>query len=175
MSAAAPTPPGGTPRPVTRTPIWLKALVIVSLAFNVTIIGVVAGYQLRDGEVRTGSRQIDWIMRMVPEDRRDFTKAHFAAEQRALRETFLDRDAQMDEIFAAIRAEPFVPEALTAALSTRRDTAIRHRTIVHERLVSLLQQFEPEERQAFADTLSERMARWRERRATGLEKYGGEE
>lgn len=139
-------------------PAWVKLLLAGSLMLNVLVIGVIAGHQMQDKDApKSGNRQVDWILRLVPEDRRDFTKAHFAEIREPLRSLRTERRQHLTQIVAAIRTEPFTPDPLTKVLTARRDAGAQTRTLVHERLVILMTEFTPEERAYFADGLEERI------------------
>ena len=57
---------------------WLKSILILSLAINVVVVGLFVGHLIRkDPGGQGASSQIRWIIKLVPEDRRDFTKTHF--------------------------------------------------------------------------------------------------
>lgn len=149
----------------TGCPGWAKLLLIASLALNAGAIGFYATMSMKDGSKSdTGSRQIDWILKLVPDERRDFTKAHFADIRGELRALQATRNELLDQIVSAIRAEPFAPDALDAVLAERRAASLERRNLVHERLVSLMVEFTPEERTVFADRLTERLERLRARR-----------
>lgn len=146
-------------------PAWAKILLIGSLALNVAVVGLYAGHAMKDGKDRaSGNRQIEWILKLVPEDRRDFTKRHFADARNDLRALNGARLEQLDQIVSAIRNDPFDQAQLESALAGRRDTSLQRREIVHERLLSLMIAFEPEERQFFATGLEARLVTLKERR-----------
>ena len=57
---------------------WPKILLILSLVVNIVVIGLFAGHLMKPEQSGRGAdNQINWIIRLVPETRRDFTKAHF--------------------------------------------------------------------------------------------------
>ena len=150
-----------------RCPAWAKLLLIVSLALNAAVIGLYIAQPMKGKRSASGSRQIEWILELVPDDRRDFTKAHFADirdELRALRE---QRSDYLDQIVGIVGKEPFVAEDLDLVLEERRDATVMRRKLVHDRLVSLLSEFSAEERAIFAERLAERIKEWRERRGKG--------
>ena len=145
----------------TTAPRWLRLALLASLALNVLMIGAVATYAMRMPERGYGAvRQIEWILMMVPEDRQEFTRQHFAAEHDALMAIRRKRRAMMAAIIEAIRAEPFNPAELNAALEIWRNGSMARRKIVHDSLVRLLESFDPDERLMFADRLDERVRQW---------------
>lgn len=151
---------GGCPR-------WMKLTLIVSLMLNVAVIGMFAGHNMKGDEKAAGgagNRQVEWILRLVPEERRDYTKAHFGDIRDQMKSLRTERQEKLDDIVAAVRADPFIPDALAAALEDRRAASTQTRTLVHQRLVILMEEFRPEERAVFAERLEERVSNWRQAR-----------
>lgn len=149
---------GGCPR-------WIKLALIGSVAANVAIAGLFIGNSMRSKPGKQGvGNQIEWILRLVPDHRRDFTKEHFAVIRDDLRVSRQRRTEHLEDILATIRVEPFDPVALDEALETRRQTGSESRAMVHGKLVELLTAFTPAERMEFATRLEERIARLRARR-----------
>lgn len=141
-----------------RCPAWLKAALVVSLAANVTILGLFIGSKMKgDEDVYGANRQISWILKLVPEERHDFTKAKFEARRDDLRKTQIERQRQMEAIVRSIRAEPFSPEELGRAMRLRREAGDERRVIVHSELIELMVAFSATDRQLFADRLEERL------------------
>lgn len=149
---AAPTP-GGCPG-------WIKILLTASLAGNLVVVGLVIGHEFREAprEVRGGDRVIDSLVAMVPEERRELAIAHFAEARERLDAAARDRSGRLAVVLAAIRAEPYDPAALEAALGEMFDRSGR-RTILRERLSTLLARLDPAEREVFAERFEERLGR----------------
>jgi hypothetical protein len=149
----------------TRSPGWLKVLLILSLTANLLVIGVIAGRELRGEAGRGGAdRAIGWIVEMMPETRREMAVAHFAQVEPALDSADGERGARVDAILAAIRAEPYEPSAVEAAMAAFGESRAGRWAVLRERLATLLAELTPAERAAFARRFEERMDRWRERR-----------
>jgi len=148
------------------TPSWMKIALVASLAVNIAVIGLFIGANMKSDGKREGgaNRQIQWIMTLVPEDRQDFTKAQFEARRDDLRKARADRARHMDAIVTAIRAEPFSPEALEYAMRLRREAGDVRRKIVHTQLISVLVEFNQDERGLFADRLEARLNEWMKRK-----------
>ena len=143
---------------------WLKIVLILSLAINVVVVGLYVGHLIRKEPPAQGANsQIRWIIKLVPEARRDFTKEHFRGIRDDLRAAGMKRGRHMDAIVAAIRTEPFSEEALQAALQARRDGSKLRQEMVQEQLVSLLAEFTADERAEFAENLDGFLARMKER------------
>ena len=154
----------GTEGSTSQCPRWAKLLLIASLAINAAVIGLYIAQPMKERKGSGQNRQIEWILKLVPEDRRDFTKEHFAGIRGDLRALQDKRIEHFDQIIAVIGTEPFAPEHLDAALQDRRDASTKRRKLVHDKLVELLAAFSPEERALFASRLQERIDKWQERR-----------
>lgn len=143
---------------------WPKILLILSLAVNVIVIGLFAGHTIqREPSVRGPERQINWIIKLVPEAQRDATKEHFREIRDDVRATYKQRGEHLLAIAAVIRSEPFETSALEAALQARRDGSQARQELVQSHLVELLEGFSPEERTEFAGNLEGFIERLRER------------
>ncbi len=157
MPPAPPPPPPPPPRPAGR---GIKIALAVSLALNLLVAGLAVGAMLRGGPAPGG---------------RDFglgplSEALSREDRSALREAFLNRHpdaraerramrAEFDTLLAALRAEPFDPAALDAALQAiaQRNTELLEtgRGLVAARLKAM----DAEARAAFADRLEDGLRR----------------
>jgi uncharacterized membrane protein len=154
----APTPPPVTVPTTTR---GVKIALALSLALNLGVAGLAAGAWLRDGPQRGMPRD----MTFGP-----FSEALDDADRRAIRRALLDRvgefrnqreaaRAEFETLLVALRADPFVPEALKAALAALEARNAERlelgRTLIETRLIAM----SPEERAAFADRLEKGLRR----------------
>lgn len=144
-------------------PVWMKALLVVSLVANVAIAGLFIGHGMKEERGGGANRQIGWIKELVPEDRRAAIEDRYAARRDDLRKAGADRAKHMQSIIAAIRAEPFSPEEVARHMRLRREAGDARRTIVHTELVQILVDFTPQERLDFADRIEERVEIWAKR------------
>ncbi|HET7409142.1 MAG TPA: periplasmic heavy metal sensor [Paracoccaceae bacterium] len=140
-------------------PGWMKLLLILSLAANLAVAGVIIGHSVRGGdeERRGPGRVIDWIVGMVPEERRAFAREQFAGVPDRVEAARAERITHLPAVVAAMQAEPFDPAALDAALDTMFSRQNSGRTILRERLIALLGELAPAERAAFAEHFRERL------------------
>lgn len=147
-----PVPP--TPSPGPAPGRWIRVALALSLALNLLVVGIAVGAMLRDGPAPGG---------------RDFglgplSEALSREDRKALRAAFLDRHpdiraerramrAQFDDLLAVLRADPFDPTALDAALEAiaRRNADLLDtgRGLVAERLKAM----DAGDRADFADRL----------------------
>lgn len=141
-------------------PGWMKALLVVSLVANIAIAGLFIGHGMKDKPGGGANRQINWIIELVPENKREAVEDRYAKRREDMRKTRADRARHMRSIIAAIRAEPFSPEELSRHMRLRREAGDARRTIVHTELIAVLVEFSPDERQHFADRIEERVEGW---------------
>lgn len=160
MSTDAPTPAPA----LARSPRWMRLLLVMSLTANLLVIGVVAGHELRRDHPRGADRAVGWILELVPEGRRAMAEAHFAEALAQVDAADRERAGDAAAVLAAIRAEPFEPAAVQSAMAGYGAARAERWAILRERMASMLAEFTPAERAAFADRLQDRMSRWRKRR-----------
>lgn len=138
-----------------KSPLWMKLALIASLAVNVAVIGLFAGHLMNAKDRPRGQdRQINWIVRFVPEARQDEARKLFEKHRDTIRTLQRERGPNMDRIIAAIRAEPFSPETLRAAIGLRSENVAARRGAVEEGMIELLVAFDPDERTHFADQMA---------------------
>ncbi|MEM9062388.1 MAG: hypothetical protein AAGD13_18160 [Pseudomonadota bacterium] len=163
ISETGPGASGGAP--------WMKILLILSLAANLVVAGLYAGHVMNRDEPRRGAdNQIRWIIKLVPEARRDFTKEHFRGIRDDVRAARMKRVDHMAAIVEAIRVQPYSADVLEVALQARRDGSQSRQTIVQKHLVSLLTEFSDAERAEFAANLEMYLQKLRDRQG---ERAGG--
>lgn len=141
-------------------PRWIRVILILSLAVNLAIAGVVVGHKLRadSKHKRQGAdRVIDWMVEMVPEERQDFARKHLSDLPRRLDSERAERITHLPEVISAMEAEPFDPDALDVALRSMSEQHHGKRTAFRHSLISLLEVLTPEERASFAENYRERL------------------
>ncbi len=156
------TPPPPTPSPVVpRASRGLKIALILSVALNLAIAGLVLGAWLGDGPRKGMPRELSFG---------PFSDALSDKDRRALRKGLQDRAgefrtsregsrAEFETLLSTLRADPFDPAAMTAALvaiETRNAERLElGRSLIETRLVEM----STAERQAFADRLEKGLRR----------------
>ncbi len=149
---------------VRRCPLWVKLVLVLSLVANMVVVGLYVGHMSKPKRERGADRQISWILKFVPEAKRDAAEKLFDGKRDEIRKAYRDRSKNMELIVDAIRAEPFAPETLVAAMRDRRENSEKRRIIVEETLVELLSGFTAEERAHFAAEMEERLKASRSKR-----------
>lgn len=146
------TPPSAASVPTAR---WLKPALIVSVALNLAVAGLVLGAWLGDGPRRGMPRDMSFgpfSEALSDHDRRELRKALMdrAGEFRTSRDA---ARAEFETLLAALRADPFDPNAMKSALAaieTRNAERLQlGRSLIETRLI----QMSAEDREAFADRL----------------------
>lgn len=147
---------------------WMRGLLIASLALNILILGLVAGWIMRHG-VPHGARGSAMEMAAGP-----LTRALSETERReigrrirqATRETGGQRPeirASFDALVRDLRAVPFDPEQMAATLSAQRRGFQERFEIAQSVLIAHLAGMSDAERAAYADRVEARIAAYRER------------
>lgn len=152
----------GLPNPSTQRR-GLRIALAVSVALNLAVLGVVGGAWLTHGGPRGGSGPRDlgfgpFNEALTPQDRADLRyrfiqkRPGYVTERRAMR-------GDLQTIVTALRADPFDPAALDAAMQAQADRLESRiatgQTLLRDFLVDLT----PEARRAFADRLEANLTR----------------
>lgn len=150
-------------------PGWMKLLLIVSLALNLAVAGLVGGHALRGSrdpafarvEPEPGlDRRQTRLLQMVPEPERDQARQMLLARRddidRARREM---REAHMG-LIEAIRQDPLDRERLEQALARRHEASGAFWQIGSEQLVEIAGTLDSAARDELAARLEERTRRW---------------
>lgn len=144
----------------------LKIALAISVALNLAVAGLVAGVALHGPP--GGRADMVREMGFGP-----FEGALSDADRDALRKVVRDRfgdiraarrqmQADNEALLAALRADPFVAEALTAAMNAQAGHLAERLQFGSDVLRDHLLSLSDEERRAFAERLEERMQRGRD-------------
>ncbi|MEL7165743.1 MAG: periplasmic heavy metal sensor [Pseudomonadota bacterium] len=139
----------------TRSPLWMRALLLISLGVNLAIAGLVAGFLLREpGPLRGGgpgaSFGLPYLIAMERPDRRavldTVRKNNDLPNRRARREQF----AQM---ITLIRATPLDRAAVEALLKRQARTAGAVQSAAQAAWLAQLELMDAKARAAYADRI----------------------
>jgi uncharacterized membrane protein len=151
----APTPPPVAATPAGTTSRGVKIALAVSVALNLSVAGLAIGAWMGGG----GHRDMPREMSFGP-----FSAALDDGDRRAIRRALLDRmgefrgaraeaRAEFETLLATLRADPFDPEAMKAALAAiearNAERLELGRSLIETRLIEM----STEARRAFADRL----------------------
>ena len=103
------TPPAGPP--MAR---WVKFALIGSVALNCLAIGIIGGYALTapDGPKRGGERFVGRLIKVLPEERRDFARTIMMQDRDKMQSLRRDMNAADRTVIQVLNAETFSVDAL---------------------------------------------------------------
>lgn len=150
-----------TPRP---NRLW-RIVLVVSLALNLAVVGVVVGSAMSGRLGKDPPRSFDLglgpVSRALDKDeRREIGRS--LRQNAALRDVNL-RDRVTDMV-AALTAEPFDPDALRGVMDAQAAGMANVQATAQGALVEQIVAMTPERRRAFAAQLTEELSRERPRR-----------
>jgi uncharacterized membrane protein len=147
IAASPPLPPKR------RTPRWIWALLILSLALNLLIVGVVGGsvWAVRRGgywDAPLFMERAHRLMRGLPEERRAAVRAIFTEYRPQLEP--LRRDVRQARVeIGRLLERSYTPQELDAALADVFAKETRAREAARPMIASMLNVLRPEERRHF--------------------------
>lgn len=150
---------------------WIMPVLILSLAANLLVVGIVAGAMLSPDGPRRGGDDQRAIRGVLGEP---FIRALPPAERRAMvRDVFGNRDkfregrealrSRVQRFLAALRAETFDRAELERLLGEQREAASRRQDLGEQLLLDRLEAMTQAERAAYADALTEQLKGLRRR------------
>lgn len=140
----------------------LRWVLVVSLALNLAVGGVLVGSALRGGpEARDAMHDMGfgpYDAALLPQDR-DTLRAALRHKSRALKASRALAGADLREVVAHLRATPFDPLALGAAMTAQQDNLAARMQFGTDAMRDFLISLSPQERLAFADRLENQVRR----------------
>lgn len=139
--------------------LW-RTVLVVSLALNLAVAGVVVGSaasgRLGKGPPRSFDLGLGPMARALdPQERRAIGRS--LRQDRALRD--LDLRGRVEQVIAVLQAEPFDPQAFRILLEEQAAKVAGLQTQAQDALLEQIIAMTPERRRAFAAHLTEEMAR----------------
>jgi uncharacterized membrane protein len=142
-------------------PRWMKIALVISVALNLAVAGLVLGAWLGDGPRKGMPRDMSFG---------PFSEALSDADRRALRKGLMDRmgefrssreaaRADFEALLVALRADPFDAVAMTTALTAIETRNAERLALGRNLIATRIAEMTPEERQAFADRLEKGLRR----------------
>ena len=159
MSDPQPTVPPEASVPATSRGV--KIALAVSVALNLAVAGLAAGAFLRDGPHRGMPRDMSFG---------PFSEALDDADRKSIRQALMERmgefreqrqvaKAEFEALLVALRADPFDPAAMQAALSAIEARNSQRLELGRSLIEARLTEMSPEARKAFADRLEKALRR----------------
>lgn len=161
--------------PKSRTPVWIKIVLVLSLALNLAILGLVAGFVMRAPGPVLGagpgmSFGLPYVIALDREDRRAVMDAVRGNPD------LPDRRARRDNyrrIVELIRSDPLDVDGIKAALERQ---VVTTRTVQSAAQAAWLQRIEAmnaEQRATYADRIEEVLRRGPDRKKKKSDRGGG--
>ena len=154
---------------------WARLVLILSLALNLIVVGLIVGAFIGFGDKRGGGAPPRVMDRMsmglgaqisaLPEAARNRVAeagGGFTRENR--REKFARLRQSQNAIIEAMSAEPFDENALRAALDAHRETAFGSTIALHDRFVQEFSALSQEERKSVLKEAETMRRKWRDRK-----------
>ena len=158
------TDPSAGPAP-SRSPLWLRVLLIASLALNVLVIAAVVGAAVsgpgRGAPSESAMRQFGfgpYGAALNKEQRRDMRGRVFE-ERRNLRQALRSLGATFDELQILLRAETLDRAEMERLLAEQRRLTSQLHGIGHGFIIESVADMSAEERAAYADRLKDKVPR----------------
>lgn len=150
--------------------LW-RIVLMVSLALNLAVVGVVAGSlfsgKLREGPPRSFDLGLGPVSRALePQERRNIGRS--LRQDRSLRD--MDLRGRVEDMVAALQAEPFDADALRRLMDEQAASMAGIQAKAQAATLEQIIAMSPERRRAFADRLIEELSR---RRAPRERNSGG--
>lgn len=150
---------------------WKKALLALSLALNLAIAGVVVGTFLRSGgEERRLSRSpgqgafgAPYMLALDKEDRRSVFASMRAGKDERMPDRRMRRE-MFANVLENLRATPFDPAALEAAVSKQAQSSVKVQNRVQKAWLDVVSKMNDEERAAYAASVEQYLSRGKKRR-----------
>ncbi|MEL7026011.1 MAG: periplasmic heavy metal sensor [Pseudomonadota bacterium] len=149
--------PDPTPPP-TRSPGWMRLVLIVSLAVNLLIVGMVGGAVLSGGgpgggrDAARDTRGSPFIRALEPDERRQVMR-DMVRGSRELRESRETLRVRFDALLVAIRAEDFDKAEVETLLQQQREISQKRNQLGELAILERVSKMSLEERRAYADRL----------------------
>lgn len=155
-----------TTKPTSKTPRWLRWVLVLSLAFNLMVVGIVGGWMLTgDKHARHRPPRLEQIGGPLT---RALSHEDRSAIGREVRQLYRDkpegRSAQtalMETLVSELRSDPFDREAVTARMAEQRDFLNDRLALGQTLLIDRLETMDAADRAAYADRLADVLKRRR--------------
>lgn len=153
-------PQGPTPAEPRRMRPWQRWLLVLSLGFNLLILGIVAGaFFDRDGPIRAPGLDLSLgpMTRALPEDGRRAVMEHMRAGGYLTRDGRDAMRADTEALLQVLRAERFDAVAAAAVLDRQRGRVLHFQDGAQDAFLAVMARMSLADRRAFADRLQQEL------------------
>ncbi|WP_417269462.1 periplasmic heavy metal sensor [Celeribacter sp.] len=149
---------------------WSRVVLVVSLALNLAVVGMVAGAALRRDDGARGDGERVRVMQTRDFGFGPYVGAFEGKDKRELGRAFMEKaggrvearkrvEAQFNAVMAALRAEPFDPSAFEAVIVEQQADLAARQEIGARLLAQKVANMTHDERAAYAKRLDEMVKR----------------
>ena len=124
--------------------LWLMGLLVVSLAFNLLIVGMMIGRAA--SPMREHHPHLGWMMHKLDKEIRAELRDSLKAHRQASKSIRAEMKAAQQGLHTLLSNEDFDVAATRQALSNLRDISGKFQTLAHQQMVDTLVKMKPEER-----------------------------
>ena len=148
-----------------RSPAWMRILLVLSLALNLAVVGLVVGTVLReDGPARRGPSAtsdlgLGPVGRALNKEERRQLKRGAVARRADLRENRQEIRQRLDETLSALATDPLDEAAVAAGFAAQRDAISARQALTHQLFLDMVKDMDLEARQDLAQRLHEGLKR----------------
>ncbi len=149
---------------------WIKPILLVSLALNLLVAGVIFGHTVSpdsrryhdfDGDAR-GVIGEPFVRALQAKDRRALI-ADIVKDRPRIRENRDSLRQRFDAFLTALRADPYDSETVAQLLLEQREAAVGRQEIGEALLLKRLEDMTATDRAAYADRLEESLRKFKRR------------
>ncbi|NRB03302.1 MAG: periplasmic heavy metal sensor [Rhodobacteraceae bacterium] len=146
--------------PATKTPLWVKIVLGVSLALNLLIIGAIGGVVVRGGPAeRQGIAMNTGVPYLIALPREDRIRVIRGARQADAVPNRRERKASYREMLEILRNDPFDETRATALLERHGQTALSTQKALQAAWLERIGDMSASERAIYAERLEEVLRR----------------
>ncbi|KCV81525.1 hypothetical protein ATO10_11452 [Actibacterium atlanticum] len=140
---------------------WGRLVLVISLALNLMVLGIVGGAVLSRGGP-SGPPRIDVLSfgpytAALDQDGRRVLRREIFAEGKGVGNVRKLLRQDFEAVLAALRATPFDAEATGVLMNVPTDRIAGHADYVRQHVLELIMQMDDAERAAYADRLEEKL------------------
>ena len=164
-----PIDPTGPEPEKKRSKVWMRAVLFVSLALNLLIVGLVVGAvglkgrPDNDGAPRLRDAGLGPIGAVLTREQQRGLREELKNRTGDLRQNRAQMRRDLQRLLSALRSDPFDAKAVSEVFEAQRVTVSHRAEIGHQVLIDAMNSATSDERKAMADRLEKALSRARDR------------